>query len=86
MLGIFTKQRELSEGRHVPKERFISAFINSRENISKVTKKFGDLVEVIIVIKDYRNEISEIASGIDNLELILPKTYSFKELEALLDD
>jgi len=44
------------------------------------------LVEVIIVIKDYRNEISEIASGIDNLELILPKTYSFKELEALLDD
>lgn len=82
----FTKQREISEGRHVPKERFISAFINSRENISKVTKKFGDLVEVIIVIKDYRNEISEIASGIDNLELILPKTYSFKELEALLDD
>ena len=82
----FTKQREISEGRHVPKERFISAFINSRENISKVTKKFGYLVEVIIVIKDYRNEISEIASGIDNLELILPKTYSFKELEALLDD
>ena len=82
----FTKRREISEGRHVPKERFINAFINSRENISKVTEKFGDLVEVIIVIKDYRNEISEIASGIDNLELILPRTYSFKELEALLDD
>jgi len=82
----FTKQREISEGRHVPKERFINAFINSRENISKVTEKFGDLVEVIIVIKDYRNEISEIATGIDNLDLILPKTYSFKELEELLDD
>ena len=34
----FTKERELVEGRVVPKDTFINAFFQARENIEKVKK------------------------------------------------
>lgn len=39
----FTKERELAEGRHVPKKVFINAFFKSRENIAKVKSKHPDV-------------------------------------------
>lgn len=82
----FTKQREIAEGRNVPKDRFINAYFKSRENIIRVAQRFGEKVEIIVVIKDYQNAVSEVVEGVENLDLILPRQYSFKELEEKLDD
>ena len=82
----FTRKREKAEGRFVPKERFINAYFKSRENIIKVKGKFDDLVEVNVIFKDYQNDITEIIENVQELDLVLPRSYTKKELEVNLHD
>lgn len=82
----FTQEREKTEGRHVPKERFINAYFKSRENIQKVSKAIGEEVDLIVVLKDYQNIISDIIEGVENIELVIPNQYVPEELEAKLND
>lgn len=81
----FTREREIAEGRHVPKQTFINAFFKSRENIEKVKERHPE-VALHIIIKDYQNNISEIHFDTDNVGLILPLRYTSKELEDELHD
>lgn len=81
----FTKKREQVEGRHVPKERFINAYFKSKENVAKIKEHFGESIEIIVIIKDYQNKISDILENIDNLDLVLPKQHSREELEENLN-
>ncbi|WP_341472813.1 zeta toxin family protein [Periweissella cryptocerci] len=82
----FTKERERTEGRYIPKDVFIEAYFKSRENIALVKAKLGDSVDLHIVIKDYQNRISEIISDANDVETVLQKKYTKEELEELLDD
>ena len=81
----FTQEREIAEGRHVPKKAFINAFFKSRENIAKAKSKHPDVL-LHIIIKDYMNNISEVHYAADNLELFLPLGYSREDLEVQLHD
>jgi hypothetical protein len=36
----FTQIREKVEGRYIPKEAFIDAFFNAKENVEKMKKEF----------------------------------------------
>lgn len=81
----FTKQREVTEGRHVPKKTFINAFFKSRENIEKVKLRHPEIL-LHIIIKDYQNNVSESHYAADNVNLVLPLKYIQKELEEELDD
>lgn len=56
----FTKEREIKQGRHVPKETFINAYFQSRENIRKLKSQLGNMITLNIVQKDYQNNISDI--------------------------
>lgn len=82
----FTQKREKTEGRYVPKERFINAYFKSRDNIQKVSRTIGEKIDLVVVIKDYQNIISEIIEGVENIELIIPSQYTIAELEGKLDD
>ena len=81
----FTREREIAEGRHVPKKTFINAFYKSRENIEKVKERHPE-VALHIIIKDYQNNISEIHFDTDNVGLVLSLRYTSKELEDELHD
>jgi len=82
----FVKIRELKEGRHVPKERFINAYFMSRKNIIKVREKFGDLVNIHILLKDFDGKIYEVQGYTESIQLLLPKLYTKSFLKENLDD
>ncbi|MGF2942951.1 zeta toxin family protein [Enterococcus xiangfangensis] len=81
----FTKEREIAEGRHVPKKAFVNAFFKSRENIMKVKGKYPEVL-LHIIIKDYQNNISEVHYAADNINLMLPLQYREEDLEVSLHD
>ena len=82
----FVKEREIKEGRHVPKDVFINAYFMSRHNIIHAKEKFGELIELTILFKDFHNIISETHADTDNIQLILPELYTKEFLEENLDD
>ena len=82
----FTKNREIVEGRFVPKERFINAFFQSRKNLMQVKKQFQEKVTINILVKDFQNTISDFLMDIDNVGLALPISYTKERLEEELHD
>jgi len=76
----YTKKRQEVEGRHVPKDVFVNAYFKSRDNLIKVKDKFGDEIDIHIVMKNYDNNATEMHFDVDNIEMVLPKT----ELEEIL--
>lgn len=82
----FTQKRKKREGRYVPKERFINAYFKSRKNIQKVSRTLDDSVELVVVMKDYQNVISDIIDGVENIELVISNKYTAEELEEKLND
>ncbi|WP_455491242.1 zeta toxin family protein [Granulicatella sp.] len=81
----YTKERELVEGRVVPKDTFINAFFQARKNIEKVKERHPE-VTLHIIIKDYQNNISEVHFDADNIQLVLTQKYTEQQLEELLND
>lgn len=81
----YTKERGLVEGRVVPKDIFINAFFQARENIEKVKERHPE-VTLHIIIKDYQNNISEVHFDAENIQLVLPQKYTKQQLEDLLND
>nr|WP_205397223.1 zeta toxin family protein [Streptococcus lutetiensis] len=81
----FTKAREITEGRLVPKLTFINAFFKARENVKKVKERHPE-VTLHVIIKDYQNNISEVHYDTDNLGLIIPQRYRIEDLEEILND
>lgn len=50
----FTKAREVTEGRVVPKKLFVSSLFQARKNVKKIKEEFGDSVHLHIIIKNYK--------------------------------
>ena len=82
----FVKIREIKEGRHVPKEVFINAYFMSRHNVIRMKEKFGDLINITILFKDFHGGISETHEDTDNIRLILPELYTKEFLKRNLDE
>ena len=82
----FVKNREIIEGRHVPKMSFINAYFMSRYNVIRAKEKFGDLINITILFKDFHGNISETHADTDNIELILPKLYTKEFLRGNLNE
>jgi len=77
----FTKEREVIEGRAVPKSAFINAYFKSRANLKKMKAEYPNDLEINIVMKDYDNNIAEVHFDADNIDLLLPERYSQSTLE-----
>ena len=80
----FTKKREKLEGRIVPKEMFIQAFLNSKENVHKIKKEFGNDVRLSLVIKDFENRVEKTLFNIDNVDSYLKVKYNPQTLRRIL--
>ena len=81
----FTKIREKVEGRMIPKNAFIDAFINSRKNVEKIKEIYKDEVQIYLIIKDYTNNVKESYFDV-YLDSYLKTRYSRSELNKKLRD
>lgn len=43
-------------------------------------------MDLVVVMKDYQNIISDIIEGVENIELVIPNQYTSEELEGKLND
>lgn len=82
----FTKKREKLEGRIVPKETFIQAFLNSKENVRRIKKEFGNAVRLSLVIKNFENRVEKTLFNIDNVDSYLKIKYNPQTLLKVLND
>lgn len=80
----FTKKREKLEGRVVPKEMFIQAFLNSEENVNEIKKEFGNSVRLSLVIKNFENRVEKTLFNIDNVDSYLKIKYNPQTLLKVL--
>jgi len=77
----FTKAREKSEGRNVPKDAFIHAYFESRANVNRAKEFFRDELSVILIVKDYELGIEKLYDNVQRIEDHLEKIYTKDELD-----
>ncbi len=80
----FTKKREVMEQRRVSKETFINAFLKSRINVNEVKARFGDKIELNILIKDFERSLEQLKLNVDSIDPFIPNIYTKDQLENLL--
>lgn len=52
----FTKEREIVEGRNIPKDVFIEQFLETQNTINRIRKEFGSNVNILLVKKNFKND------------------------------
>lgn len=82
----FITAREAQESRRVLKETFIKAFFESRDNARAVKERFGQSVELNILIKDYEKNDEDLHLNVQSGELdrLADGRYSLEELGSIL--
>lgn len=81
----FTKSRERKEFRNVPKDVFINAYLKSIENVTLVKNEFGNKIKLNLVIKDFTKSLQTLHLNTSEIEKLLPKLYTGKELTKILN-
>lgn len=61
----FTKAREVTEGRIVPKTLFVKFLFEARRNVKKIKKEFGDNIQLHIIIKNYKTRSETVYPDVD---------------------
>lgn len=84
----FTKAREITEGRNIPKTAFIERFLGAEDTIRRIRKEYGKEVDLFLVKKDFEKNTTEYIEVIEpNGKLIddyITYRYTKGELEKLL--
>lgn len=82
----YTKKREKLEGRTVPKNVFINAYFESRENVEKIKSEFGDKVNLSLFIKDKDHRPRKTYFNIQTMRGYIKELYTKEDLEKCLPD
>lgn len=80
----FTKKREVLDGRRVPKEIFINAFIKSKENVNLLKKKYGNKIEVYLIERSLEKGIEKTYFDIENIDSYLKTRYNAELLQKII--
>ncbi len=80
----FTKVRELSEGRPIPKDFFIESYFLAKDNVNKIKELYGKEVKLILVEKNFKNQTAKTHINIDKIDNYLKFKYNKEELNRLL--
>jgi predicted ABC-type ATPase len=86
----FTRDRELIEGRNIPKDAFIKHFLGAKETISKIRSSFGAEVTIFLVRKNFEthkvDDVVEITPDNQSIDEYLDRVYTKDNLESILYD
>ena len=81
----FTKKREVLEHRGIPKDFFIKAFFQAKENVNKLKTEFGKSLQLNLIIKDFENNSIKFELNIEKIDSFLKIIYTKEDLEKLLN-
>jgi predicted kinase len=81
----FTRKREVVEQRKITKDMFVKGYCLSRSNVAEAKAKFGDRIELNLIIKNLTNDaIGNFYQNISSLDMYIPNMYTESELYAKL--
>lgn len=82
----FTRAREALEARRVSKEKFIEAFLKSKQNTALAKNTFGSALTLNLLVKNTDNTDGQLELNIQGEELdrYIGRTYTAEELSSLL--
>lgn len=72
----FTKIREATEKRNIPKESFAQQFFESQAKVTEAKETFGDKVNLHVVVKDYNRGLEKLSVNVKRVESYIPKKYN----------
>lgn len=81
----FTKKREAIEHRGIPKDFFIRAFFQAKDNVNKLKEEFGKSLQLNLIIKDFENNSIKFELNIEKIDSFLKISYTRESLEKLLN-
>jgi UDP-N-acetylglucosamine kinase len=81
----FTKKREEYEGRKILKADFIKAYFGSRETVNRLKERFGNKIELDLVIKDIDNTELRYEKNIQSVDPFIKNKITLQELESSLE-
>lgn len=55
----FTKAREITEGRRVPRQTFVNGLFRAMENVRRVKEEFGDRIQLHAIVKNFEKNTEE---------------------------
>lgn len=80
----FTKAREKIEGRAVPQNSFVQAFLLARKNVNDAKLKFGHKINLNVVVKNFDANAHNIYLNVNSIDEVLKNKYDKIQLEKLL--
>ena len=76
----FTKDRELVEGRFVPKNVFVMKFFEAYENVRRIKEEYRHTVDLFVVLKDFSVQTKQFHAHVDDLQSIIKIPYNLRAL------
>ncbi len=76
----FTKKREKLEGRYVPKDLFVEAFFQAKDNVEKIKKDFANDVRLNVVIKNSLNHLKKLEINVASIDNYVKMGYTYESL------
>jgi predicted ABC-type ATPase len=80
----FTKQREIEEGRRIPKTAFVKEFFDARGAVNEVKSRFGSNVQLNIIIRNLNDQNYDFKLNVDSIDNFVEVYYTASELESKL--
>ncbi len=77
----FVRKREKRDGRRIPKEIFIEKFIAARNSVREVKDKFGDSIQLDVLIKEISGDSNEYHTDTNDVDSLIARTYTKSILE-----
>ncbi len=79
----FVKERELKEGRHIPKDSFIEEYFKARLVVNEVKRRFPE-IKIHLLIKNIDGSTQEYYENIDNIDNYVKEKYTVETLNKIL--
>lgn len=76
--------REAIEHRKVTRDVFAHALVTARQNVDEIKQRFGDRIELNLIIKDFESKDERLELNIPSVDPYLPKSYSETEVLDLI--
>lgn len=80
----FVQAREIVEGRKILPEHFIQQFFGSQTVVEQLKEKFGQRIQVDLLLKDNDGSTRNYHSNVNSLKPYLKPTYTPKEVEEIV--
>lgn len=80
----FVVAREMMEGRHIPKDRFVEQFLAAHSVVRELKVKFGADVTIDVILKNIDGSRQRYLANVSDLNVAVPLAYSAEQLHLMI--